>query len=100
SHRRRYGGSASKVQATTRRDRGPAYGWGERGRRLIRLRQDVSTTGREECTGDEESCRLSDAIHGSREICWRETAGTHRNGDGERRCARHRQKHRRSSAAM
>src|SRR5438094_9883434 len=37
------------MQAAPRRDRRPAHGWNERGRRLVRVGQNVSTAGGEEC---------------------------------------------------
>ena len=99
-HRHRHRGSAPKMQAPARCDRRSAHGRDERGRRFVRLGQNVSAAGGEERAGDEKSCGLSDAVHGSGKICRREAAGAHRDGDGERRRARHRQEHRGRRAAM
>ena len=88
------------MQATARSDRGSAHGRDECRGRPVWLRQNVSAASSEECARNEESCRLSDAVHGGGEIRGRETAGPHRDGNGERRRARHRQEHRWRRAAM
>ncbi len=62
--------------------------------------QNVFAAGGEERAGDEKSRGLPHAVHGSGEKREFKTAGPHRHGDGERRRARHRQKHRRRRPAM
>ena len=67
---------------------------------LIRRRQNVSATGGKERARDEKSRGLSDAVYGSGKICGCKAAGAHRDGDRQRRRARHWQKHRGRGAAM
>ena len=56
-----------KAPRAARRDRRPADGRHERGRRPVRLRQDVPAAGGEIGAGDEAGGRLSDAVHGAGE---------------------------------
>ena len=86
------------------RDRGPADGRHERGRRPVRLRQDVPAAGGEVGARDEAGGRASDAVHGAgegrarrhRTFVRRQSAARHRQG----RRARHRQEHRRRRAPV
>ena len=66
-HRGRRRGSAARGRAPAARDRRPADGRHERGRRPVRLRQDVPAAGGEVGAGDEAGGRLSDAVHGAGE---------------------------------
>ena len=66
-HRRGCRSRAPGGQAPARRDRRPADGRHERGRRLVRLGQDVSAPGGEIGPRDETSGCLSDAVHGGGE---------------------------------
>ena len=66
-HRSRRRGSAARGRAPAARDRRPADGRHERGRRSVRLRQDVPAAGGEIGAGDEAGGRLPDAVHGAGE---------------------------------
>ena len=66
-HRRGRRGGAARRDAAARRDRGPADGRHERGRRPVRLGQDVPAAGGEVGAGDEAGGRLPDAVHGGGE---------------------------------
>ena len=66
-HRGRHRGGAPQRAAAARRDRRPADGRHERGRRPVRLRQDVPAAGGEVGARDEAGGRLSDAVHGGGE---------------------------------
>ena len=82
---------------------GPADGRHERRRRPVRLRQNVPAAGRQERARDEESRRLSAAIHGGGES--RPPATTRPQGrilmaTVKGRRARHRQEHRRRRARL
>ncbi len=84
--------------------RRPADGRHERGRRPVRLRQDVPAAGGEVGARDEAGRRLSDALHGEGEggpwPCPRRARRADRDGDGQGRRARHRQEHRRRRSPM
>ncbi len=96
------GERAAGRRAAARRDRRPADGGHERGRRPVRLRQDVPAPGRQVGAGDEAGGRLSDALHGAGE--GRRRARARRRADRARhrqgRRPRHRQEHRRRRAPM
>ena len=103
-HRRRHRGSAARLDARARRDRRPADGRHERGRRPVRLGQDVPAAGGEVRARDEAGGRLPAAVHGRREEGERrdraEVRRQGRDGDREGRRARHRQEHRRRRAPV
>ena len=84
--------------------RRPADGRHERGRRSVRLRQDVPAAGGEVGARDEAGGRLSHALHGEGEggpwPCPRRARRADRDGDGQGRRARHRQEHRRRRSPM
>ena len=61
-----HGGGAPPGQASARGDRRSAYGWYERRRRPVRLRQDVPASGRKERPRDEEGCRLPHPLYRGR----------------------------------
>ena len=87
--------------APARRDRGPADGRHEHGRRPVRLGPDVPAAGGEVGAGDEAGGRLSAAFHGAgqgRPRARRRSNGKIVLGDRQRRRARHRQEHRRRRA--
>ena len=89
-------GGPAEVRPAARRDRGPAHGGHERGRRPLRLRQDVPAPGGQERPGDEEVGRLPDALPRGGEAGERgQGRGEDRHGHGQGRRARHRQEHRR-----
>ena len=98
-YRRRYRGGAAASEAPAACHRRPADGRHERGRRSVRLRQDVPAAGGEVGARDEAGRRLSDALHGEGEggpwPCPRRARRADRDGDGQGRRARHRQEHRR-----
>ena len=66
-HRSGYGRSAPEVREASGGDRGSAHGRNERGRRSVRLGQDVSAAGGEKRARDEKGRCLPAALHGSRE---------------------------------
>ena len=66
-HRGRHRGGAQALDARARRDRRPADGRHERGRRPVRLGQDVPAAGGEVRARDEAGGRVSAAVHGGRE---------------------------------
>ena len=73
-HRGGHRGGAQQLDAPARRDRGPADGRHERGRRPLRRRQDVPAAGREVRARDEAGGGLPDAVHGGGEGAQRRTA--------------------------
>ncbi len=97
-------GGARQGRAAAPCHRRPADGRHERGRRSVRLGQDVPAASGEVGAGDEAGRRLSDALHGEGEGgAWararrarRQDPARHRQG----RRARHRQEHRRRRAPM
>ena len=66
-HRDRHRGGAARGRAAAARDRRAADGRHERGRRPVRLRQDVPAAGGEIRARDEAGGRLPDAVHGAGE---------------------------------
>ena len=96
----------AKLRPAARRHRRPAHGRHERRRRPVRRGKDVPAAGREVRARDEESGRVSHAVHGSgegrdgRARRSRAGAGQDRARDGEGRRARHRQEHRRRRARL
>ena len=88
--------------ASARRDRRPADGRHERGRRSVRLGPHVPAAGGEVGAGDEAGRRLSAALHGTgqgrRADMRRRRQDRARHGQGRR--PRHRQEHRRRRPAM
>ena len=103
-HRRGHRGGAQALDPLARRDRRPADGRHERGRRPVRLGQDVPAAGGEVRARDEAGGRLPAAVHGRREESERrhraEVRRQGRDGDREGRRARHRQEHRRRRAPV
>ena len=101
-HRGRYRGGAPRRAAAARRDRRPADGRHERGRRSVRHRPDVPAAGGQIGARHEAGRRLSDAVHGSgqgrprAQIVERQDRARHRQG----RRPRHRQEHRRRRAPV
>ncbi len=91
----RYGGSAAQVPAAARCDRGSADGRHERGRRLVRGRQDVPAAGGQVGPGDEKGRVGAGALYrtgkGRKQPIERQGGDRHRQG----RRPRHRQEHRR-----
>ena len=99
-HRRRHRGGAARLGAAAARHRRPADGRHERRRRPVRLGQDVPAAGGEVGARDEAGRGASAPVHGGGEERRRQRDGTQvgrqdPDGDGEGRCARHRQEHRR-----
>ena len=110
-HRGRHRGGPPGLRAPAVDHRRPVDGRHERRRRPVRRGQDVFAAGRQECAGDEEGRRLSDAVHGGREgqsgrrrrqrigkrgrRCRAQDARPDLDGDGQGRRPRHRQEHRR-----
>ena len=100
-HRGRHRGGAAGGRQAAGRDRRPADGRHERGRRPVRRRQDVPAAGGEVGARDEAGGGLPAAVHGGR---GRRPAaqGGRQDPDGHRqgRRARHRQEHRRRRPAV
>ena len=104
-HRCRHRGGALSRRATAPRHRRPADGRHERGRRPLRLGQDVPAAGGEIRPRDEAGGGDPVALHGGREARerWRRRPRERRqdpDGDGQGRRARHRQEHRRRRARL
>ena len=103
-HRGRRRGGAARGRAPAARDRRPADGRHERGRRPLRLGKDVPAAGGEVGARDEAGGRLSDAVHGAGEEGQghreEEFQRQDRDGDRQGRRARHRQEHRRRRAPV
>ena len=99
---RRHRRSAPGRRAPARRDRRPADGRHECGRRSVRRGQDVPAAGGQIRPRDEEGGGPSLPLHGSRAGSQQDqgTGRQHRHGDGEGRRARHRQEHRRRGASV
>ncbi len=101
-HQRGRRGGAHARQASAGRHRRPADGRHEYRRRSVRLRKNVPAAGGEIRARDEASGRVSDAVHGAgkrRPSAWR-LERQDRDGDGQGRCARYRQEHRRRRASV
>ena len=98
-HRRGCRSRAPGGQASARRDRRAADGRHERGRRPVRLGQNVPAPGGQIGARDETGGRLPDALHGGGEGAVRRHQFQQRRQDRARhrqgRCPRHRQEHRR-----
>ncbi len=104
-HQRRHRGGAARRRAPASRDRRSADGRHERGRRPVRLRQDVPAAGGEVGARDEAGGRPPDAVHGkgkgrARRQQPAEQRRQDRDGHGEGRRPRHRQEHRRRRAPV
>jgi cobalamin-dependent methionine synthase I len=100
-HQRGHGRGAPVGRAAAARDRRPSDGWHERGRRPVRLGQDVPAAGREVGPRHEAGRRLAGAVHGGREGRQAARAGRpHPDGHGQGRRPRHRQEHRRRGPAV
>ena len=103
-HHRRHRGGARFSQAPARRDRRPADGRHERGRRPVRLRKNVPAAGGEIRARDEAIGRVSDAVYGQGKVRQRQRPeqfqrqGAARDREGRR--ARYRQEHRRRRASV
>ena len=104
-HRRGHRGGAAGRRPRAVGDRRPADGRHERGRRPVRLGQDVPAAGGEVGARDEAGGRASDAVHGGGEArarrhrpaeLRRQDPARHREG----RRPRHRQEHRRRRAPV
>jgi 5-methyltetrahydrofolate--homocysteine methyltransferase len=101
-HRGRCRRSKAQRAAPARRDRGPAHGRHEHGRRPVRLGAHVPAASGEVGAGDEAGRRLSAAVHGAGQgrslphVLERQDRARYR----QRRRARHRQEHRRRRPAM
>jgi 5-methyltetrahydrofolate--homocysteine methyltransferase len=101
-HRSRCRRSAAQRAPPARRDRGPAHGRHEHGRRPVRLGAHVPAASGEVGAGDEAGRRLSAAVHGAGQgrarphVLERQDRARYR----QRRRARHRQEHRRRRPAM
>ena len=99
----RRGGPAER-RAAAARHRRPAHGRHERGRRPVRVGQDVPAAGGEIGPRHEGGRRLSHALHGGREGGFRPRRAfgrrQDRHGDGQGRRARYRQEHRRRRARL
>ena len=92
--RRRHRGGAPADRPADRGHRGPADGRHERGRRPVRLGQDVPAAGGEERPRHEEGGRPPAALHRGGEDLDVAAQGQDRHGDGQGRRPRHRQEHR------
>ena len=103
-HRDGRGGGPAERRAAAARHRRPAHGRHERGRRPVRVGQDVPAAGGEVGPRHEAGRRLSHALHGGREGGFRPRRALgrrqDRHGDGQGRRARHRQEHRRRRARL
>ena len=100
-HRRGHRSRAARGRAPAARDRRPADGRHERGRRPVRRRQDVPAAGGEVGARDEAGGGASAALHRGRQAGRRRAKRRQdHHGHGQGRRPRHRQEHRRRGARL